>query len=258
MCLIVYKPAGKVVPEEILRSAVVRNHDGFGIMAYVDKRVITIKSPNSNFNYILKKWNEFKDYDAALHLRMATSGEVNLKNTHPFRLTLADGHSLWIMHNGILSGATVPITQKKNSDTFHLVSDFLKFFYERDPSLVTHDIFLHVLSEFIGGGNKLVLLDENGQFYIINQNTGKEHESGCWLSNSYAYTDPKEAYWSTSCNFRGNHSRWVDGKWVDVVNTSSDSSNTKSLPVPSLPLDKEESFVYYTADAKKVHLKKKR
>lgn len=177
MCLIINKPKNIDFPEEWLDNSFERNRDGWGVMW-----------PFNNQVFIRKgfKLQELKDIleklpstmHIAIHMRAATHGEKDLINCHPIRVT----KHIWAMHNGIIS---VPTPNKKWSDTKHFIEYGIKPILTMYPDLWGTEQLKDTIKQFAGGGNKLLLMHDNGSIMIINETAGSWKEK-CWLSNTYS------------------------------------------------------------------------
>jgi hypothetical protein len=127
MCVIVYKPKGISLDAEALQDCYTSNPDGLGYMY----------QPNGNGRVRICKGMEFGhlvdevtalEGDVVLHFRLATHGEVNEANCHPFAIT--HDHDLLgteecevraaIAHNGIMQKWAV--RESEWSDTARFVS----------------------------------------------------------------------------------------------------------------------------------------
>ncbi len=108
MCVICRFPKGYMPPKDILCNAVNNNPHGYGLIVKTDKNeLIVIKDLPKESNdpeVIYKLLEEHKQHERFLHVRWRTMGEVSLENTQPFQVMDKDGHELWFMHNGTLSG----------------------------------------------------------------------------------------------------------------------------------------------------------
>lgn len=190
MCLIVFKPKEATLDERILRSAHLRNNDGFGIMYAHEGRVKSIKSQGT-FDDFLGIYNPLKDiFDLGIHFRMRTHGEISEAMCHPYRVLKKSKHGvdLWLMHNGILSTGTYD-KNGRFSDTFLYIQQNLRPVLAANPSLRHNQAFLDMVCRDIGTGNKLLTLDGDGKFMRFNYQAGKM-VGDCWLSNTYAWVDP--------------------------------------------------------------------
>ena len=109
------------------------------------------------------------DSDVVLHFRIATSGNIDSANCHPF---LYD--NMAIMHNGIL-----PIKVPKDSpinDTQLFVKNFMQGRLTTDPKI------LKKIAHLIGVYNKFVIMDNKGVIRIVNRSSGY-HIGDDWFSN---------------------------------------------------------------------------
>lgn len=96
MCVIIYKPAGVMMPgEQILRAAAAANRDGCGLMTaagYIRKCLY------SDLDQFLDELRGIPaNVAAAVHFRWATHGSVKVGNCHPFIYK-----DFAMMHNGVL------------------------------------------------------------------------------------------------------------------------------------------------------------
>lgn len=134
MCIITYIPAGKNLPDKIIKIMFKNNPDGAGIAwraginqpAHYSKGFMTVQSVVNLFNKIPIEW------ERALHFRIATSGKISPTCCHPFPLLTnslnklrgeADGV---VFHNGIIQFCTPREGIKSDmSDTMIFVKDYL-------------------------------------------------------------------------------------------------------------------------------------
>lgn len=181
MCVIIYKPAGKEVPEEHLVEAMRSNSMGVGIAAIVDGKVETFKG--------VTKWSEqeaiklmalLKDREAVFHARVATSGYINWDNCHPFEI-IKD--QLYVMHNGVFT--SLSDTKSRYSDSWHFAEQMKPFFNKYGLDLLKTDIFQGWAQLFCGWGNKLAFISTEG-VVLINERAGVERD-GIWYSNTSAF-----------------------------------------------------------------------
>jgi len=215
MCLIAYKPAGIEFPSRLLLSTFARNRDGFGIMlSNEDDTIYLNKVQPTSSSEIEKMLPAFKDRNAAFHWRMKTHGHIDLENVHPYQILSKDEHGLdmYMMHNGVLS--CVNEVDSSKSDTWHFIEAFLRPLLAKDPDLVYDEKFQNILGDMIGTNNKfLIMRGDTKEPIIINRTSGTSAEKygGCWLSNTYAFTDPsdKSAY---TTRHLGGYSYRADGR----------------------------------------------
>ena len=193
MCLIFIKPktAKNYLTHERFVNAMTNNPHACGIV-FRDNDGIKIQryvKPESNKEEI---WNLIKDKEEfAIHFRYATHGILNLTNTHPFVVT----KGLCMMHNGVMS--EFGDLNKDWSDTKNFVEYFLKPYVEKEGiDVVKTEDFKKDLEKVIGPSNKLLFIDKDFNFTIINEKAGVWKE-GCWLSNSYSVEPPYSTYYTT-------------------------------------------------------------
>lgn len=185
MCLLITKPAGVTFSEEFLRGVFRKNSDGIGIMYAEDNTIYIAKSLPKTYDDMKAYYDEHAaGRDCAVHWRMRTHGEIDLANCHPYEvLSKEDGYPLWLMHNGVLH--TDNVQDKKFSDTWHYIRDYLRPILLKNPTWFMSPYFAELISEHIGS-NRFTLLDAHGNMVTVNKQQGVEHE-GAWLSNTYAW-----------------------------------------------------------------------
>lgn len=191
MCEIIFVPKGKTFPKDALEAAYYTNEDGVGTMYAAGGRVVVDKNPKPKFEDVAGLFAAHQGRQFAMHLRFATHGLENMANTHPYMVLDydQDGTDLYLMHNGVIGN--VPADDRTKSDTWHFVHKFLRPVLVRNPRLIYDEKFQGVLGSIIGSGNKLLLMDGSGRTVFINRKQGNEHESGCWISNTYSISNAK-------------------------------------------------------------------
>lgn len=193
MCLIFLKPktAKNYLTKERFNNALTNNPHAVGIV-YRNNGKVEIQrfvKPSANKDEIYDIIKDKEEF--AVHFRYATHGILNLTNTHPFIVT----KGLCMMHNGVMS--EFGDLNKDWSDTKNFVEYFLKPYVEEEGiSVVQNPEFKADLEKVIGSGNKLLFIDENFNYSIINEKAGTWRE-GCWLSNTYSVEPPYSSYYST-------------------------------------------------------------
>jgi hypothetical protein len=174
MCVIIHKPAGVELPLDIAERALKINQDGWGIMWHEFDRVNVRKGfKTKNF---LRYVKVLKDKEAVFHCRIGTSGEVDVANCHPFPVT----NQIWLMHNGVIGVARI---EEEFNDSYAFAKYTLGPILQVYPELYGSPKLAATIQYFIGFTNKLVLMRDDGNIWIINSNGGTKHE-GLWLSNS--------------------------------------------------------------------------
>lgn len=178
MCLIVHKPAGVAIPEELLAAAAAHNPDGWGLMGFdISGHLLLEKRANVDVAELVGTEHALRESEYVLHLRRQTRGGSGLENVHPLKVT--DG--IYLMHNGTLRIETrVP----GRSDTWHFVTELLRPLAQRHTGLLSDNAFLRILELGLRADNKLALLDRHHRrIAIVNRQHGVELE-GLWLSNT--------------------------------------------------------------------------
>ncbi|NKF21684.1 class II glutamine amidotransferase [Solimonas marina] len=178
MCLIIHKPAGVEIAEELLAAAAAHNPDGWGLMGFdrngrtriERRRVVDVAE-------LIDVEHSLRDSEYVLHLRRQTRGGSGIDNVHPFKVI--DG--VWLMHNGTLNLRTrVP----GKSDTWHFVTDVLRPLAQRHAGLLSDYTFVQLIELGLRAEHKLALLDQRLQrIVIVNRGHGVDVD-GLWLSNT--------------------------------------------------------------------------
>lgn len=194
MCLIILKPIDGVINKADLKQAFYNNKDGVGF-AYTDFREVkTHKEVYNNFNSFYKDYLKYKMLSEQncssllLHFRFATNGAINKPNCHPFYIDNAT-KDLVVAHNGIIWRYA---GNKNKSDTKLYIKKVLQ---NLPAKFHRNNTILKLIEKDIGQANKLVFLDKDNIYKIVNENQG-QWVNGCWYSypirvNNYNYDDDK-------------------------------------------------------------------
>jgi hypothetical protein len=201
MCILCYfEPNAEINPQDLVNGCNA-NRDGFGFSILKSSgEIITEKSMDA-INLI----DRFLDLRAMnpnshsiFHARIATAGEINLENCHPFQIGKMNAV---IGHNGHL-----PIQIGKND----LRSDSRIFAESLLPKKI------HALDDFKGfdkiqrwaGSSKLVILNGDSKLknpvYFINEHLG-HWVNGAWFSNwsycefDFGYPYSLQSAWDEFC-----------------------------------------------------------
>lgn len=189
MCILIHQPKDYCFTAEHLADFYGRNPDGFGaIVNHADERGVVVYKIVGTLKEIEDLYfNSVACYEAIIHFRMKTHGDIDMDNCHPYQVT--DG--LWMAHNGILSSGNSK--DPKKSDTWHYINDFIKPMLETTPSALENPYIRGYIGVHIGASNKFGFMDNSGQVFIINKHSGVEYD-GVWFSNTYAWTPWKHGY----------------------------------------------------------------
>ena len=189
MCIAIFKPKGKEISKDILRTCHESNPDGGGFMfnqttktQHGYKNELQIKKGFMKFNDF---WNSYKkinsiNYDMLIHFRIKTHGAISKANCHPFFVS----KNIGFIHNGIIDIKT----KGTESDTMAFNKRILKNINDLRSVIASKGI-QELIADYIGH-SKLVFLDNQNRYTIINEHLGT-WDNGSWFSN-----DSYEA-----CNF---------------------------------------------------------
>lgn len=184
MCIAILNKSNQL-SRKTLKNCWDSNDDGAGFMYVKDKTLQIFHQPNlspDDFNslylaYCTAYKHRDKDTPIVLHFRIATHG-LTPEFLHPFAVS----DTLGFVHNGILHG----MGTHEYSDTAELrdlLADLPKVMTKSVAGLLNPRLMFSMLQHFIGKGNKLIFLDNLGDFEIINEAAGA-WDNGNWFSNN--------------------------------------------------------------------------
>jgi glutamine amidotransferase len=173
MCLAVYKPAGAWASKEQLRNSYEANPHGAGYAYHDGTQVHIVKGFFSWRSF----WKSYKRHvtsamPALAHFRIATRGEKDMANCHPFNI----GNGA-LMHNGPCINHRHCNGDKERSDTRQFAEDFITGLASTQVKRIQP-----MIEHFIGT-EKIVLLFDDGEVILCNEKEG-QWADGCWWSNS--------------------------------------------------------------------------
>lgn len=253
MCLALYKPADKATDWEALENAMTYNPDGAGFAVAVNGQLI-IEKGFFRWEDFRKAFEPFSEHAAIVHFRLATHGEKNAANCHPFALADfggPDGHKpVAVIHNGIFYDAKND--QKQWSDTWHICRDILHPLWLQDPDSFGSDHLLLLGDKFVGGSNKLVFLAADGTANIWGESNG-HWKDGVWYSNhSYQCSSFADPRYRGSKRIGYSSSAWDDDDYVNYWDKKKkdygyykgieDDKELEEFAVGKLPAPGEDDF----------------
>lgn len=194
MCLIAYSPKGTMVDRSILAYAYNQNPDGIGIMSVSGIEKFMGKKALKRARRYLESYLVPEQIPYGIHFRWATHGAIQMSNTHPYE---APTGKHWVMHNGVI-GLTANEATKDESDTAVFVRKYMT-----DAASIDDTFYYKALSTKVGWGNKLLIMDDCGQFIICNDDAGVWID-GIWFSNTYSLPNSKVPYqrnWNYSSSY---------------------------------------------------------
>lgn len=197
MCIAILN-TNKKINKKKLNTCWDNNDDGAGMLYIKDGVLVAEKFPNegfnskANFQKFYDRYNEVKSSESGelpmlLHFRIATHGTTP-DYLHPFFVS----PSLGLVHNGVIQGFgtaahsdTAEFTELLSTMPGATTCEFL------DIPFVEDSIYM-----YLGTGNKLIFLDESGDYRIFNEKLG-EWIDGDWFSND-SHTKSIRYYGSTA------------------------------------------------------------
>lgn len=187
MCIAILN-SGKRIAKTKLSNSWNNNDDGAGILYVADGKLVAEKFPNQdlanstkNFEKFYKRYVEvhgkYGDLPMLIHFRIATHG-LTPEYLHPFFVS----DSVGFVHNGIIFG----LGTRERSDTAEF-ADLLSTMVVPSVATLDNPFMEESIYRFIESDNKLIFLDDSGDYRIFNEGLG-EWVDGNWYSNkSYSY-----------------------------------------------------------------------
>lgn len=237
MCIIMYSPANKYLSDATIKEAFLNNPDGAGVMYQLPSGNIKYIKGLMTIEELLAAYKAIpKEYEKAIHCRIATSGAVSKQCCHPFTVTkdlkvmtrLSNTIDCCLMHNGVFTEHTPKEGLKSPySDTMIFTS---KIVAPLKASL--HSYALQVLlSDYIS--NSKLLIFQRGQEPLM---------LGTWVQDAYGNyftnTSYKPFVWSAKDYYSNyNYDTGYDDVWEDNV---WDESIILSFELSALDEDKAQ------------------
>lgn len=176
MCIAILNTKGTTLKKQLLNNCWENNGDGAGIL-YIDNdnQLQTFKTLES-FDEFYDAYSTIKQRygkrNMLLHFRISTHGTINEENCHPF---IVD-ENVGFIHNGMISNVPDSVQYSDTNMLNRTLLQKMKVGFEQD------DDVLDFLMSLIGNGNKLVFLNKNNEWSIVNEGAG-HWNLGCWFSN---------------------------------------------------------------------------
>ena len=193
MCVAVLKPKNSKIDDKTMEKCWETNPDGGGFMYVNDNKIIIRKEVDSFEKYIsmYRKHERLVDTDFILHFRIATSGLIDVANTHPHKVN----DDVYMVHNGVIDRCSV--ADSEISDTMK----FCKFISNLPNNFTGNKSMIELITGYIGT-DKMIFLNRNGDIKIVNENKGI-WKDGNWYSNgNWDYTRKKWYQRQTELNNR--------------------------------------------------------
>lgn len=189
MCIAILNNGVKLSKQE-LENCWLSNDDGAGMLFIENEKLVVCKYPNEDpYGKAGKSFDEFyTDYlevyensskankPVVLHFRIATHGFSDAY-LHPFLVS----DNVGLVHNGIISGYGT----KDISDTAEFAQEIgtLPASMLKDLSFLDVEFVFNSIYNIIGDHNKVVFMDKNGDFEILNE------DKGHWVGNNWFSND---------------------------------------------------------------------
>ena len=189
MCIIAFKPVGVKLPKEkILKNCYSNNPDGVGIAIQREGQIIINKFMEENPFIAYHRNNARKNDNIIYHFRIATHGQVNLQNCHPFIITkdweeMGKGYSITnkniLAHNGIITSFADNHGKSDSKMLAHLLAD------EDINENLFKSVGIQKLIEAVVDSDKLIVMNKKGNYFLLGN---FEKSKGIYYSNfSFRY-----------------------------------------------------------------------
>jgi predicted glutamine amidotransferase len=228
MCIAILKTKNGIITDEELRNSFENNSDGAGI-AYTHNNALMIVKGIFDVETFIKTVRQAEmiaDNNMLIHCRIGTSGLNDKENTHPFVIN----NNICLIHNGILD-ITVPKGSKIN-DTQIFINKYMKGI--KNDTIMKNKTFHNILEEMIGSSNKFVILNNKGEFTIINEKAGN-WENGCWFSNN-GHKNPRVKHTTAFRNWERYYNNYYSTNCCYAYDIDEDDYEDD---YDELPFDKE-------------------
>lgn len=231
MCIAILntKKAGRL-PKSHIKNSWDNNDMGAGLLWNQGNKLNVFKT--YDYDEYIDKYNEIRDDkevgNIVLHFRIATSGYKGEHNLHPFLVN----DKLGFVHNGVIKG----LGNKQFSDTYEF-NDMLKKF---NHNFLTCDMTKYFISEYIGY-SKLLFLDADDRYTIINEELGKWADGNWYSNDSYKQYNDYKYYGNTKVYNTPSTSSKFDA-WDNDWDNPNSWSYTPAVVDDELPLDEWDMY----------------
>lgn len=210
MCIAILLPARKTIDKKTLQICNDSNPDGFGFAYFDDELIIRKEVDQRKIIKTIDKFIEiresFIDRPFLVHFRIATHGKISTRCCHPFRINT----DAVFCHNGILRYEYGVDKNSLDSDTMMFNKNILQRIDKNSLNNMINNkksVLKDLMEGYIGSGNKMIFLNKEGNYNILNEYKGI-WDKGIWYSND-SYKE--KAYIQTSFNY--NNYNWNDWEW---------------------------------------------
>lgn len=221
MCIVIWKGYENYIDDTTLKNCFSMNPDGAGFALYSEKDGFVFRKGLMTLPEFMDTYSPYNGKNPSnltkglIHFRIATHGAVTPENTHPFLVVKDDEptYKVALAHNGIIAELS---KVKDISDTSLFVETVLKPIVNADKYGWMNEGF-RILAEKYIGWSKIVIMDSEGNYTILNERQGHWVE-GVWFSN-YTF----EGYSSYLCGMGdsyhgyGGWNNWMDAHKVNAT-----------------------------------------
>lgn len=232
MCIAILNKSS-VLSKKSLKNCWDNNNHGAGI-GYIDGGEIRSYHESTSFDSFYEEYKYIRaisDKPLMLHFRIATHG-MGKDMLHPHEVTHG---KVTLIHNGIIRG----LGDNRISDTREF-AELLGNFRPKNVQFIDHKGVRGFAMHLLGGTNKVVLMDNRGEFRILNESLGHwDKAKDTWYSN-YSYAERQDYVWygNTKVPNKSNYGKgqtafeteWEKQGWYK------DSRGTWLKRTPELPL----------------------
>jgi predicted glutamine amidotransferase len=193
MCIAINSPKGTSPTKGALETSFDYNPDGAGYCFAKNGKII-IRKGFFSFKSFLKSYqrDDIQGLNKLIHFRIATSGQVDKANCHPFLIT----DEVAMIHNGIIPH----FGNKKENDTLQFAKLVLRpIIKENGVKILLNSSIQKMIIDSIGN-SKLAFLDNQGSSYIINEQKGHRHHK-IWYSNDTYKTRNSFSFYKSEFTF---------------------------------------------------------
>lgn len=189
MCMLCVIPPNTIPSRDKLENSALNNPHGFGFAIVVPEegRIICERTMNADesINRFLELRTQYKTGYAVWHARIATSGNIDITNCHPFVVPDEDYPNMtYVAHNGMLD--VHEEVGESRSDTRIFAEDLLPAI-GGVTALDNVQVF-NLIDEFTRGSKVAVLTlhpKAEYQLYMFHENAGHwDKDTGVWWSNN--------------------------------------------------------------------------
>lgn len=225
MCIILTCEKNVRPDHDLIETCFYNNPDGAGIMWVEDGMVQTAKGFMDESSLIRAIESVPVDSPLVIHMRIATSGGVDVGTCHPFPVcrdldtlhaACTECHAA-VAHNGIIHG--IPTDDKRGiSDTVYFVSHNVADMWRRDNK-VTRKMRRKLSS--MAPNNRFAILTENGEVFRVGSgwesvSRGIEASNDSWRWDWRKYLRTSNKWLDSEWGEWGEWSKWDDEDNYDL------------------------------------------